>query len=220
MYTVLSIIAVGFFSYLIVFPLSPRSINYISEYKKATICYMLANCAAVVIFFPLLVPYIYPFQLFPVLLLILWYVLLFAFYRYFQKKQLLDLDMITQYQKKGWYFPAMANRYIITKTGNILLQQILGISVVSLLLHNGLSRTQVLITISVLGIITHVYLLKRGIKIALYFIFAAAVAGIVFPYILMTVLYGFIYTFILHWLFYLISAIAIHMHNTRHRIHR
>lgn len=106
------------------------------------------------------------------------------------------------------YFLTLDNRYIVSKSCEILFQQFVIAVLVILLLRSGLSLWQTMATFAVLFGVVHLPLLRTGNRFwGWYFTLFAIGSSVVFPPLISKVPYGFVYTYIIHWMFYTVSGV-------------
>lgn len=99
-------------------------------------------------------------------------------------------------------------RYLFAKSFEIVFQQLLIIALVSILMQFGITNLLIYITFSLLFGILHLPLMRiRGKRFGIYFSLAAFISGFLFPYLILHFLSGYIYSYMLHWGFYIITGI-------------
>ena len=111
-------------------------------------------------------------------------------------------------------------RRLVPKSMDILAQQIFVVLIVSFLKDAGLSLFPILSAFMVLFGLVHVPLLvsEWGRWPAWLFGGIAVVFSLVFPPLILYVHYGFVYTYLMHWLFYTVSAVGFWMLNAERRV--
>lgn len=136
-------------------------------------------------------------------LLILFCFLFFNFLTYFLSNKFLKrpYKLIEQYPKV--LVIKMDYRYLVSKSFDILYQQIIIIILILLLAKSGLGILQITIVFSILFGIGHVPIIKfENDFFGFLTLIASFTASFLFPILILNFQYGFIYTYILHWLFY------------------
>jgi hypothetical protein len=114
------------------------------------------------------------------------------------------------------YFLRMDDRYLVSKSFEILFQQTLLASLVLVLVDAGLSTSRIVIACVTLFAVAHVPLLKLvGRVFGVFYIVSAAVAAAVFPLLIAGVEAGIAYSYVLHSLFYTLAGVAFWMLEAR-----
>lgn len=101
-------------------------------------------------------------------------------------------------------------RRLVSKSTDILAQQIFVVLLVLFLQDVGLTLNQIIITFAVIFGLVHapLILVERGTWPSWYFTLFSVLSAIIFPTLILEVQYGFIYSYIVHWLFYTLTAIG------------
>jgi hypothetical protein len=98
-------------------------------------------------------------------------------------------------------------RYLFAKSFEIVFQQLLIIALVSILKHADIETLFIYITFSLLFGSLHLPLMKiRGKRFGMYFSIAAFTSGFFFPYFIIHFSNGYVYSYMLHWGFYLVTG--------------
>ncbi|MBI5742786.1 MAG: hypothetical protein HZA25_03030 [Candidatus Niyogibacteria bacterium] len=116
-------------------------------------------------------------------------------------------------------FLAMSDRYLISKSAEIVFQQTLIVLLALILRDAGLGLSGIRLIFAIVFTLAHLpLLLIDGWEIGSFFITAAAVASVFFPALILGVHYGFVYSFMLHQAFYVASGIMfwLYPHTNRH----
>lgn len=108
------------------------------------------------------------------------------------------------------YYLKIDWRRLISKSMDILAQQVFIVLLVLFLQDAGLSFYQTLAVFGVLFALLHVPLIanERGAWPSWLFAGIVVVFSVVFPILILTVHYGFVYNYMLHWLFYTTVAVS------------
>ncbi|HKY87395.1 MAG TPA: hypothetical protein VJL90_11600 [Pseudorhodoplanes sp.] len=103
--------------------------------------------------------------------------------------------------------------YFLPKSIEILFQQLLVVALVLTLSVQQYSLRRISVYSAVLFGGTHIFLAFGGVPIGyvIRFMLAAAAFGFVFPYLLLRVPNGLAYSYVVHWLYYALSAIMPHI---------
>ncbi|HUD44753.1 MAG TPA: hypothetical protein VMR41_04380 [Patescibacteria group bacterium] len=126
-------------------------------------------------------------------------------------KQHVKQNILQKYEAKKFYFASMSYRYIVTKSFNILTQQVGAISIIAMLKDLGFSNQLVMLLFALIFGLSHLYLFKRDFFFGAVTTTAAFLGGFIFPVIILNVQYGVVYTFMLHWLYYLTLAAYLNL---------
>lgn len=115
---------------------------------------------------------------------------------------------VEQLMSNKYVFTRFDKRYVFAKIFDITYQQTLIITLVSLLVTQGYSQTTIYLLFALLFGVLHLPLIKiRGKVFGIYFTLAAIGAGFFFPYLLIHFPSGVVYSYMLHWSFYIVSAL-------------
>ena len=118
--------------------------------------------------------------------------------------------------KESWTPPEMVVAtpwYFLPKSIEILFQQLLVVALVLTLSVQQYSLRRISVYSAVLFGGAHIFLAFGGVPIGyvIRFMLAAAAFGFVFPYLLLRVPNGLAYSYVVHWLYYALSAIMPHI---------
>jgi hypothetical protein len=197
------VIALSVFNYL-----SLQRIDYIREYKKVSLLFLLNTFLLLILFFNSIKVFFSSFEPLPIFLLLLLYVFLFSTYKFMRKYT--DFRIIEKLESKNVYFASISYRYIIYKSFDILFQQIALLCILTSLRDFNLPYISLGILFSLSFAVGHLFMIRKGIFIGLLFIISAFFGGLIFPILLLDQ-YGIFYTFIVHWLFYILLGVITHI---------
>ncbi len=98
----------------------------------------------------------------------------------------------------------------VSKSMDILAQQVIIILLVLLLSESGRSMGEVIPVFMLLFFLLHIPLIvsERGTWPSVLFAAIVFVFSITFPVLILMVPYGFVYTYLLHWTFYIVTALS------------
>jgi hypothetical protein len=107
-----------------------------------------------------------------------------------------------EYLKIDW-------RRLVSKSTDILAQQVFIVLLITFLSDAGLLLHQVIIAFLILFGLLHIPLITQEHGAWPSWLFGGAVVtfSIIFPLLILNIHYGFVYTYIIHWLFYVFVAI-------------
>lgn len=155
-----------------------------------------------------------PFKTFPFYFLSLFFVILICLYYY--SKRVFSREILMSHKEKYMFFATMDYRYLISKSFDILFQQVALLCLILSLKEIIDSPLQIVLLVGGIFGLIHVPLLKtKHNKIAPYFIIASFFAGVVFSFLILSLPYGFIYTYIIHWSFYAIAGLLVNIRSAR-----
>lgn len=190
--------------------LQHRNINYVKAYRLTVLYFLLLSVICWKLyrldgFFSLLTP-----KPFPLYVLFCFFSLFIVLY--FFAKRLFDKNLLNSHLENRLYFAAMDYRFLISKSFDILFQQLAFIGLVL-----GLSKVfgpdwQIIFLVGIIFCAAHIPLLKTKYnRIAPYFIFASFFAGIIFSSFILSFPYGFVYSYIFHWCFYVLAGFVFNI---------
>lgn len=194
---------------------SKHKLNYIKDYKKVSVVFLLGTLAFILLYFRYLGQFFVTFSFIPFLILIVFYFLIIFIYRYLRPHR--NKALIQKNEAKGLYFTSMENNYLISKSFNILFQQVGILCVVAFLKNLGIQTILIMIIFAILFGVSHIYLYVKNLSsmIAEIFIPASIVSGLLFPPMVLTIQYGIIYTYSIHWSFYIILGALLQYNANR-----
>lgn len=101
-------------------------------------------------------------------------------------------------------------RRLVSKSMDILSQQVFVILLVMFLQDADLTLNQIIIAFVVIFGLVHMPLIltERGAWPSWYFIVSSILSAIIFPTLILKIQYGFVYSYIFHWTFYTFTAIG------------
>jgi len=200
--------------WLIFYLLTDKKMNYVEKYRQTAGFFFLVLILIILIFHNDLYFLIKPkFQIFPFACLFLLFVFNFIAYRYVglffpNYKKAFELDSTL-------YFAKFDHKYLFSKSFEILYQQVM-ISLLSVWLANsGLSFLAIVFIFSVIFGWGHIPLFFYSAKsVSIFFLIAAIISAFVFPFLILKVEWGIIYSYIFHWIFYILAGF-IFLKNTK-----
>ncbi len=145
-------------------------------------------------------------SLVPIAVLILVYLTTIMVYYLSRQHLVRPTQLIDQHSHQ--YFIKMDYRYLISKSFDILFQQVMIMIMVTLLSQQNYSLLQIMLYFVLLFGIVHVFALFSAGKIfGTYYLVASIIGAVVFPILILKVSYGFVYSYIIHFFFYSISSL-------------
>lgn len=117
-------------------------------------------------------------------------------------------DYFKKYPKRQYL--KIDQRRLVSKSMDILAQQIFVVLLVMFLQDAGLTLSQIIIAFAVIFGLVHtpLILVEWGAWPSWYFTIFSVLSAIIFPILILKVQYGFVYSYIVHWIFYTFTAIG------------
>lgn len=181
---------------------SNRGFLYIKQYKLITIYFIFSSIIVYLLFQKDITFFVSDISIQESFVLAVFFVIISSMYLLspllFTKKQL-DSNALA--------LTKMDIRYLFAKSFEIVFQQLLIIALVSILKHANIETLFIYITFSLLFGSLHLPLMKiRGKRFGMYFSIAAFISGFLFPYFIIRFSNGYVYSYMLHWGFYLVTG--------------
>jgi len=199
--------------------LNKRKINYIENHWIASIFFFLVSVLIVSLFYEDLSFLIKPeLNIAPFLSLLLLFISNSVAYRYIVRsfpyyKKAFELDDF-------YYFNKFDRKYLFSKSFELMYQQVMVVLLTIWLFDYGLSLTIIIFTFAIIfGLVGHLPLLFVNQKsIGVFFLMASILSSFVFPFLILKVEWGFVYSYICHWIFYIIAGFVFIKSAKRHII--
>lgn len=148
-----------------------------------------------------------PFKLFPIYLLVTFFVISTGIY-YFSRR-IFDKKVLSSHLERKILAAMMDYRFLLAKSFDILFQQLLFLILVISLREVIPNKEVIILVAGFVFCIVHLPLLVIKYNVlSTYFVVASFFAGLLFSSLILSLPYGFIYSYILHWCFYLFVGIA------------
>lgn len=198
--------------------LNKHHINYIHHFW-ITSCFFLGIAILIFLLFQNnFKPFIVNFINFPFYLLIVFYILAFSIY-FLSGKFFTRSIAYWKGQSTTFAFAMLMDyRYLIAKSFEILFQQISIILLISFLLEAKLNLLQLIVIFIAIFGMSHIpaaLVKKNNIRWYVLFTLASFLSGIIFPLLIIKIHYGFVYSYIMHWSFYIIAGVLINMRKNK-----
>ena len=211
---IISWLVIWFLVWMIFYFLSNKKMNYVGKYRLTAGFFFLVSFLIIFIFHNDLGYLVKPnFQFLPFLSLILVFIFNAAAYKYvgsffpFYKKAF-ELD-------SSLYFAKFDRKYLFSKSFEILYQQTMTVLLAVWLASSGLPFLTIIFIFALIFGLGHIPLFFYSKKsVSLFFLAASVISSAVFPFLILKIEWGFIYSYILHWIFY-IAAGFIFVRNTK-----
>lgn len=153
-------------------------------------------------------------SIFPLIILIVFFIINFLAFFLSNKYIRKPIELVEKYSTV--HFLSMDYRYLLSKSFEIFFQQILVISLIVILHNQGLGIIWITIIFTFLFGFAHTPMLRIRKDIFGIIIFIASIcSSFLFPFLILTFNYGFVYTYILHWMFYTNTGILFWLIKSR-----
>ncbi|MEX0690132.1 MAG: hypothetical protein WD471_01305 [Candidatus Paceibacterota bacterium] len=146
------------------------------------------------------------FTLTPFIVLAFSFLLFILIYKSFNSRFKRPERIITKYPEESFLY--MDYRFLVSKSADIIFQQIAIVTMVIMFQEAGMSLPLMIISFGLIFGLIHIPLVRtKGGVFGAYFVLAAALSAIFFPVLITQIDYGFVYSYVVHWLFYILSAV-------------
>ena len=195
--------------------LIPRKrFDYIKNYLTVSVYFFIISAGILYSYKDITYPMLTSITIFPFAILVLFFLINFLSYYFSNNFLKRPVELLGKYS--GVDFLKLDYRYLMSKSFEILYQQVL-IIVLVLMLHSfGLNLFYITIIFAIMFGFGHLPAFKFHKDIFGLIIFIAALSSsFLFPYLILNFKYGFIYTYIAHWLFYSNTGILFWLLNQK-----
>lgn len=192
-----------------------RGIDFEHRYWITTIHFVVVGFVVALAFREQTLRVLADFSSAPIISAALFLIALYTVNRFLQKRFVVPSEYLARFPDRNYL--SISNKRLISKSVEILAQQVFIVLLVIFLRDAGLSMPGITFGFMFLFALLHIPLIQAewGKWPALPFIGAVIGFSLIFPVIILTIPYGFMYTFIIHWLFYAVLAIAFLYRYTR-----
>ena len=184
-----------------------KHIDYIKHYLLTSLYFLFVTVIIAYIFKNDLVDIFSRFSIIPLIVLgitIIFHIVLYLYISKYIKepKNYFELHPDRQYLSLNF-------KRLFSKSVDILAQQIFIILLAVFLQSAGLNLVQTILIFAAIFGLAHVPLIFiENSWHSWYFTFSAILSAVAFPVLIIEIPYGFVYSYIVHWLFYTITAIG------------
>lgn len=180
--------------------------DYIKNYLIVSIYFLIVSFIVINIFKNTLDMMYKNISFFPLIILITFFIINFLTYFFSNKFLKKPIKFLEKYSHLSYLH--LDYRYLISKSLEIFFQQVLIISLVFLLKDAGLNLVYTTIIFAFMFGFGHIPMIKLEKGFFGFFVLIASIfASFLFPYLILNFQWGFIYTYIFHWLFYTNSGV-------------
>lgn len=190
------------------FLLQRRGIDFEHRHWITTLYFVVVGTVVAVTFRDYTIRALVPFAAVPVIVAALYLLAQYWVNVWLQTKFVVPTEYLARFPDRNYL--SVSNTRLIAKSVEILAQQVFIVLLIMFLRDAGLSLVQIVLGFMFLFGILHIPLIQSEWGKWPAAAFAGAVIGfsLVFPVIILTIPYGFMYTFVIHWLFYVVLAVS------------
>ncbi|MDP3645502.1 MAG: hypothetical protein Q8R25_00235 [bacterium] len=183
-----------------------RGINYVDHYFLVAGYFLSVATLSTLIFWQSIILVLQDFSATPLIVLTLFMFCQIVLYMYLPKYFCESAEYFVKYPDR--YYLKIDWRRLVSKSMDILAQQVFIVLLVLFLQDAGLSLIQIIMAFTFLFGLLHVPLIahERGAWPSWLFAGIVVVFSIIFPILILKVQYGFVYNYMIHWLFYTVTA--------------
>jgi len=194
-----------------------KRIDYVKHFIWTGTYFLLVAVITAFVFQDYIVRALSDFTIAPLIVLgfaTILHVLLYVFiHKYLQEPK----DYFVRYPKRQYLQVDL--RRLFSKSMDILSQQVFVLLLIMFLQDAGLTTGQIIITFAVIFGMIHapLILIERGTWSSWYFTIFSILSAIIFPILIIKIQYGFVYSYIVHWIFYTFTAVGFWIWYNKHR---
>jgi len=184
-----------------------KHIDYIKRYMLTALYFLGVTIIVAFIFKNDLSEIISKFSATPFIVLGIVIIFHIFLYHYFPKYIKEPKEYLEKFPERQYLL--LSFKRLFSKSLDILAQQIFIVLLAIFLQGAGLNLIQTILIFSAFFGIAHVPLIFiENSWPSWYFTFSAMLSAVLFPVLIIEIPYGFIYSYIVHWLFYTITAVG------------
>jgi len=201
----------GIFTAFVFNYLAEVKINYIKHFLKISVLHLLATILIIYVFnntFSIHLNVSIGILLLLFISLILAINVVYILFRGPFRQSIADY-----HERRGSYAFSLSQYYTVSKSFNVLFQQSLILASIYSLLDIGLKPFQIVMLFAVVFGIAHIFLVDHKKPYTLFVIIASFFGGGLFSFVILFFPFGFIYAYLLHWLFLISLGIYPHLIN-------
>lgn len=200
----------GFF-----FCLYRRGIDYTRHFLLTTTYFLSAGTLMALVFLPYLIGVVRDFTATPFIVLCIFMLAQIPVYTFLPTRLREPDEYFRRYPDR--YYLRLDWRRLISKSADILAQQVFIVLLVTFLRDADLPFYQILAAFGILFMLLHIPLVasERGAWPSWLFAGAVVAFSVVFPTLILEVRYGFVYNYMIHWSFYTLTAVIFWVRRAR-----
>jgi hypothetical protein len=192
-----------------------KVVNYINRFWLTSLFYLFFGLIIFLIFYEFLKDFLSEYYQLPLTVAIIFggiCLILFSFVRSKYGNIIAKIYAINNKQK----IITFDNRLLFSKSCQIALQQLLILSLISIFYNFHFDKSIIVFICGNIFAIAHIYgLIKWGKVFGSYLLICSFILGFISSALILNVPYGFVYSFIIHWLFYIISTLLVIKYHDR-----
>lgn len=199
-------VSLWFITFGLLSVLTKKGITYTQRYGWLIIFFLGCTSLAFFYFWKTVSKVMVKFMATPFIILLFVSILAIMVYYFSHKHLRRPTKLIEKYPHQ--FFIKMDYRYLLSKSFDILFQQVMIVILVLWLAQRGFSLSEITPWFVVLFGGIHLLALPLAGKIfGTFYLIASLFGAILFPMLILTVQYGFVYSYVVHFLFYTVSAV-------------
>lgn len=185
-----------------------KHVDYIKHFIWTAVYFFVTAVITSFVFKDHLVRVLWDFTAIPLLILVGVVVVHVALYLYLPGHLQEPKEYFQRYPKRS--FLTLDRRRLVSKPMDILAQQVFVTLLVLFLQDGGLTLGQTIIAFAVIfgAVHTPLIFIEHGAWPSWYFTIFAILSAVIFPILIVKVKYGFVYSYIIHWVFYTFTAVG------------
>jgi hypothetical protein len=186
-----------------------KTINYIDNFWLASAFYLIYSLIIFFFFREFSEKFLNNNNLIPLFFLAIFYSINIILFRYVRIKYSDVITRIYAINPKQKII-TFNNRFLFSKSCQIAAQQVLLLTFVSIMIAYDLDRYMCVLICGLCFAAVHLFgLIKWGKVFGIYLITCSLFLGFIATYMIAFVPFGLVYSFIIHWLFYIISTLLV-----------
>ncbi|MCX7921897.1 MAG: hypothetical protein N3B21_07800 [Clostridia bacterium] len=187
--------------------LKKKGIDYVNLYGVTAVYFLVFTIVGFCMFYRYIITLVANFSIFSLWPLAVFFILNILVYylanRFIQK----PMDVIMKYKED---FLKIDYRYMFSKSFEILFQQLIVAIVAAVLRNMGFDTYKIVLAFAILFALPHVFLIFiTDLKFAMFYTFSAMLSAVAFPLLILKINNGFIFSYIVHFVFYTCSALVV-----------
>lgn len=184
-----------------------KKIDYTNHFVWTTLYFLTMAIVSSLIFKDHLYEVLQNFILLPFIILVATMALGVFLHSYLPRHLEEPKDYFLKYPKRQYFI--LNQRRLFSKSAELLFQQIFVVLLILFLRDAGLNIRQIILVFAIIFGVVHIPLIfiERNWP-SWYFTIFSIFSAIVFPVLILKVHYGFVYSYIVHWVFYTLTAVG------------
>jgi hypothetical protein len=189
--------------------------NYTRNFITISIYFSIVSFIVIYLFKDIIYPLAGRISYIPLFILAFFFLINFLTYFFSNKFLKKPIHILEKYSDISYL--DLDYRYLVSKSFEIFFQQILIVALVFLLNEQGINLYWITLIFAILFGFGHLPMIRLQKGFFGFLVFVASIAAsFFFPFLILTFEWGFIYTYILHWLFYINSGVLFWIVQSRY----